>query len=93
MIPGTILVVDDKEGEVKDLVNEFVQRGENAFYLGAPFEHKHCENVRLLIFDYWIDENSEPNSLAIISEVIHTVFQKSKILPDSDLVRQNSKSG
>jgi hypothetical protein len=78
MIPGTILIVDDKEGEVKNLVNEFVQRGENAFYSGVPFGHKHCENVRLLIFDYWIDENSEPNSLAIISEIINTVFQKSK---------------
>jgi hypothetical protein len=44
MIPGTILIVDDKEGEVKNLVNEFVQRGENAFYSGVPFGHKHCEN-------------------------------------------------
>lgn len=80
MIPGTILVIDDKEGEVKELVTEFVGRGENAFFTGFPFEHQNCESVRLLIFDYYLFEDSEKDSLETISEIINIVFQKSKFL-------------
>ena len=63
MIPGRILVVDDKKGEVADLIDQFTKRGEHAVYWPVPVEGEYYEDIRLLVFDYWIFEDSESDSL------------------------------
>lgn len=78
MIPGKILVVDDLKGDVDDLLREFSNRGEHAVYSGLPFTYNYFEDARLLVFDYWLFEQSETDSLSAISEIINSVFKKSK---------------
>jgi len=78
MIPGRILVVDDKRAEVDELVNEFLRRGEHAIYSGISVESEYCNNVRLLILDYFLLEDSEENSLRAIATIVNDVFKRSK---------------
>lgn len=78
MIPGRILVVDDKKDEVSELVEEFHRRGDFAVYSGLPIENVYYRNTRLLILDYYLIEDSEKDSLAAISETVRSVFQNSK---------------
>jgi hypothetical protein len=78
MIPGRILVVDDKKGEVADLIDQFTKRGEHAVYWPVPVEGEYYEDIRLLIFDYWVFEDSESDSLRTITEIVNSSFQKSK---------------
>lgn len=78
MIPGRILIVDNRRGEVDDLVDEFLRRGEHAIYSGITVESEYCNNVRLLILDYWLIESSEKDSLNTIATVVNDVFKRSK---------------
>jgi len=78
MIPGRILVVDDKRGEVDELVDEFLRRGEHAIYSGISVESEYCTNVRLLILDYLLLEDSEENSLNAIASIVRDVSERSK---------------
>lgn len=76
MIPGRVLVIDDKRGEVDDLVDEFLARGEHAIYSDIVVQSEYCSNVRLLIMDYFLVEYSEKDSLDTITTIIDTVSEK-----------------
>lgn len=78
MIPGRILIVDDKKGEVQALIDQFLERGEHVVYSGLPVKSDYYNNIRLLILDYWLDEENEKNSLQNITTIINEISKKSK---------------
>lgn len=78
MIPGRILIVDDKKGEVDELIGELFRRGEHVIYSGAIVDSEYYHNVRLLILDYWLDEDSEQNSLESMTTIISDIAKNSK---------------
>ena len=78
MIPGRILVVDNRKGEVDGLVADFLKRGEHAVFSELPVNSEYYRNVRLLILDYYLFEESEENSLKAICEIARGVAENSK---------------
>jgi hypothetical protein len=78
MIPGRILVVDNRKGDVDELVAEFLKRGEHAMFSELPVNSEYYRNVRLLILDYYLLEESEENSLGAICEIVRGVAENSK---------------
>lgn len=78
MIPGRILIVDDKKGEVDELIDEFLRRGEHAIFSETLIESEYCNNVRLLIMDYYLFEDSEENSLSAMANIVNEISKKSK---------------
>lgn len=78
MIPGKILIIDDKRGEVDSLIDEFSEMGEHVVYSDELVKEECYNNIRLLIMDYWIHEDDEENSLDTIATVIKEASEKSK---------------
>jgi hypothetical protein len=77
MIPGRVLIVDDMKGDVDDLLNEFQRRGEHVTYSGIVLENEYCDNVRLLIMDYYLIEEDEKQSLNAMTTILNEISKKS----------------
>jgi len=78
-IPGRILVVDNVEDDVKELISEFMKKGENVTYTQPFFEDDNLfRNVRLAILDYFLIEGDLDESLNTISLFINNIYKKTK---------------
>lgn len=78
LVPGRILIVDDKRGEIEELLSEFLEKGEHAIYSGINVNTEYFANIRLLIMDYLLFEYSEKDSLDAICRIINDASKKSK---------------
>ena len=78
-IPGRILIVDNVKEDVNGLISEFMKKGENVLFTEPIFDNEDIfKNVRLVIFDYYLMEESLDESLNTISLFINSIYKKTK---------------
>jgi CheY-like chemotaxis protein len=76
MIPGRILVIDDREDEVEKVVDSLRNEGENVTYTASVPDDKFLGNVRLLITDLYLVANDKEQSYEVLASLFEKISKK-----------------